>query len=90
MPRWSRDEDVAVLDLYKRLLANERSGVPFNLADEILATPGIDKSPEAIRNRLQNVSAVLEQKGLPRLQKVAPWAKASSQTRKVVEASLPW
>lgn len=90
MATWSRAEDDAVVALYRRLLAAEQSGTPLDVTKEILATRGIDKTPGAIRNRLQNVSAVLAAKGLPRVQNLAPWSNASRQTEKAVEASLPW
>ncbi len=90
MARWSESEDTKVVELYKRLLAAERSGAPLNINQEILKTPGIDKSPGSVRNRLQNVSAILEEKGLPRVQNLSPRANYADQTKDAVDASLPW
>lgn|GEM_PF-4764210 len=88
--KWSDSEDSAVIELYKRLLADERRGVSFDLSQEILAAPGIDKSPKAVRMRLQNVSAVLAEKGLPRIQHLSPLSNYAKQTKRLVDASLPW
>jgi hypothetical protein len=90
MPDWAANEDSAVVELYKRLLAAERSGVPLNIKQEILKTPGIDKTAEAVRMRLQNVSAILEEKGLPRLQRLSPLGHYPDQLEDAVDASLPW
>ena len=90
MARWSKSEDEKVVELYKRLLAAERGRAPLDINQEILKTPGIDKTAKAIRNRLQNVSAILEEKGLPRVQNLAPWSNYANQTKDAVDASLPW
>jgi hypothetical protein len=90
MARWSKNEDASVVELYKRLLAAERGGVPLNINQEILKTPGIDKSAGAVRNRLQNVSAILEKNGLPRVQNLSPYTNYPKQLEDAVDASLPW
>lgn len=90
MARWSKSEDEKVVELYKRLLTAERGGVPLNIKQEILKTPGLDKDPGTIRNRLQNVSAILEEKGLPRVQNLSPRPNYADQTKDAVDASLPW
>jgi hypothetical protein len=90
MPKWSKSEDAAVVELYKRLLAAERSGVPLDINQEILKTPGFNKSEGAVRMRLQNVSAVLEDKGLPRVQHLSPLPHYIDQLKDAVDASLPW
>jgi hypothetical protein len=90
MARWSESEDAKVVELYKRLLTAERSGVPLNVNQEILKTPGIDKSAGSVRNRLQNVSAILEKKGLPRVQNLSPLPHYTDQLKDAVDASLPW
>lgn len=90
MARWSKSEDANVVELYKRLRAAERNGVPLNIHQEILKTPGFDKTAGAVRNRLQNVSAILEKNGLPRVQNLSPRSNYAAQTKDAVDASLPW
>lgn len=88
--RWSKAEELLVVALYRRLLVAEQNGAPLDVTKELLATRGIAKSPGAIRNRLQNISAVLEENGVAGGRNLAPWRNAAKQTKETVEASLPW
>lgn len=88
--RWSEAEENAVIELYKRLLAREQDGMAPNISQSIDKTKGIDKSPQSIRMRLSNVSAVLEDQGVPRAQCLSPLSNYAKQTEKLVIASLPW
>ncbi|RYZ46280.1 MAG: hypothetical protein EOO72_02375 [Myxococcaceae bacterium] len=89
-PRWSDGEDLVVIGLYKRLLADELRGVTLDLNQEILRTSGVAKTAGAVRMRLQNVSALLERKGLPRIQHLSPLSNYPDQLERLVDASLPW
>jgi hypothetical protein len=87
---WTEAKDSAVIHLYRSLSTQERHGLPVDINRAILATTGIDKTPGAIRMRLANVSAILEERRLARVSRLSPLRHYPRQLARLVDASLPW
>jgi hypothetical protein len=87
---WTEAKDSAVIHLYRSLSTQERHGLPVDINRAILATTGIDKTPGAIRMRLANVSAILEERRPARVSRLAPLHQYPRRLARLVDAGLPW
>ncbi|MFJ2429332.1 MULTISPECIES: HNH endonuclease signature motif containing protein [unclassified Pseudomonas] len=67
---WSDEELEASVDAYLKMLVLELQNQPFNKADEnrlLRKGPLIRRSSSSVEYRMQNISAVMDQLGLPRI-----------------------
>ena len=72
---WTVDELDLIVSDYFLMLQEEAAGVPFNKAQHNrLLRSNIDRSKGSIEFKHQNISAVLQQLGLPRIRGYAPAA----------------
>ena len=86
---WSENEVSAVVESYFRMLAREKSGVPYNKAENrrrLMAT--VHRSEGSIERKLQNISAVLDVLGAPWINGYKPLAHYQDALVAAVERSL--
>jgi len=70
---WSSEELDLIVSDYFRMLTDEAAGVPFNKAQHNRELRGkIDRSEGSIEFKHQNISAVLQRLGLPRIRGYLP------------------
>ena len=87
---WSRAEEVAVIEAYRRLWLDEQRGVSIDISAVIGRLADVQKEPGAIRMRMSNISAVLDERGTRFVHGLKPLRNYARQTKELVEASLPW
>jgi hypothetical protein len=87
---WSRAEEMKVIEAYRQLwLAEQRGGVP-DIAGAIAQLDEVAKEPGAIRMRMSNISAVLDERSIRWVKGLSPLRNYARQTKELVDSSLPW
>lgn len=88
---WSDSELEAAIAAYRRMLVAEDRGQPLTKRDVVESMmKATGRTKGSIEMRLQNVSAVLQELGLPWIDGYKPLSHYPERLKHLIERDLPW
>jgi len=89
--KWGQSELGASIAAYRRMLNAETVGQPLTKRDVVEALMKVTgRTKGSIEMRLQNISAVLDELGLPWIDGYKPLRHYPDELRRLIERDLPW